>query len=93
MSKGPRGEKRPADVIGAAVLAGKIATGEASETVTVPETLPRRPARNGLVNSICASRGKRGPVCARGAVVAFAPTFAAFALDLRRGATRETDVA
>lgn len=28
MPKGPRGEKRPADVIGAAVMVGKIATGE-----------------------------------------------------------------
>jgi len=28
MLKGPKGEKRPADVIGAAVMVGKIATGE-----------------------------------------------------------------
>jgi hypothetical protein len=28
MSKGPKGEKRPADVIGAAVLVARIATGE-----------------------------------------------------------------
>lgn len=28
MPKGPKGEKRPADVIGAAVMVGKIATGE-----------------------------------------------------------------
>lgn len=28
MPKGPRGEKRPADVIGAAVMIGRIATGE-----------------------------------------------------------------
>ena len=32
MPKGPQGQKRPADVIGAAVLVGKIATGEAMET-------------------------------------------------------------
>lgn len=31
MPKGPRGEKRPADVIGAAVLVGRIATGEAED--------------------------------------------------------------
>ena len=29
MPRGPRGEKRPADVIGAAVMVAKIATGEA----------------------------------------------------------------
>jgi hypothetical protein len=28
MPRGPRGEKRPADVIGAAVMVGRIATGE-----------------------------------------------------------------
>lgn len=32
MPKGPQGQKRPADVIGAAVLVGKIATGEAQES-------------------------------------------------------------
>lgn len=31
MPKGPRGEKRPADVIGTAVMVGRIATGEISE--------------------------------------------------------------
>ena len=31
MPKGPKGEKRPADVIGAAVKVMKIATGEAKE--------------------------------------------------------------
>ena len=33
MPKGPRGEKRPADAIGLAVLVGKIATGEVIETL------------------------------------------------------------
>lgn len=31
MPKGPRGEKRPADVIGAAIMVAKIATGEETE--------------------------------------------------------------
>jgi len=31
MPKGPKGEKRPADVIGAAVMVAKIATGEITE--------------------------------------------------------------
>jgi hypothetical protein len=35
MPRGPKGEKRPADVIGAAVMVGKIATGEIDETVYV----------------------------------------------------------
>lgn len=32
MPKGPRGEKRPADAIGLAVMVGKIATGEIEDT-------------------------------------------------------------
>ena len=37
MPKGPRGEKRPADVIGAAVKVAKIATGEIEEYIDTPE--------------------------------------------------------
>lgn len=32
MPRGPKGERRPADVIGAAIMAAKIATGEIEET-------------------------------------------------------------
>ena len=34
MPRGPQGEKRPADVIGAAVMIGKIATGEIDDLTT-----------------------------------------------------------
>ena len=34
MPKGPKGEKRPADAIGAAVMVAKIATGEIEEELT-----------------------------------------------------------
>lgn len=33
MAKGPRGEKRPGDVIGAAIKVAKIATGEETEEI------------------------------------------------------------
>jgi hypothetical protein len=36
MPRGPRGEKRPADVIGAAVKVMRIATGEEEDEVTDP---------------------------------------------------------
>lgn len=36
MPKGPRGEKRPADAIGLAVMIGKIATGEIEDTAGSP---------------------------------------------------------
>jgi hypothetical protein len=45
MPKGPRGEKRPADVIGAAIMAAKIATGEITEQT--PETEGKAYARKG----------------------------------------------
>jgi hypothetical protein len=32
MPRGPKGEKRPADVVSAAVMVGKIATGEIDES-------------------------------------------------------------
>ena len=32
MPKGPQGQKRPADVIGAAALVGRIATGDVEDT-------------------------------------------------------------
>jgi hypothetical protein len=34
MPRGPRGEKRPGDVIGAAIMVAKIATGELEDKVT-----------------------------------------------------------
>ncbi len=34
MPRGPKGEKRPADVIGAAVMVGRIATGEIDDPKT-----------------------------------------------------------
>ena len=37
MPKGPRGQKRPADVIGAAVMIAKIATGEINEAEAVDD--------------------------------------------------------
>jgi hypothetical protein len=33
MPKGPQGQKRPADVIGNAIMVAKIATGEIAETI------------------------------------------------------------
>jgi len=36
MPKGPRGEKRPADVIGGAIMVAKIATGEITEELRQP---------------------------------------------------------
>jgi hypothetical protein len=46
MPKGPRGEKRPADVIGAAVMVGRIATGEVKDKCDEPlDVAPEKPAK------------------------------------------------
>ncbi len=54
MPKGPKGEKRPADVIGVAVKVMRIATGEIEdETLSVPtQRLPCQPARFGVTFSV-----------------------------------------
>jgi hypothetical protein len=46
MPKGPKGEKRPSDVIGAAVKVMKIATGEIAENIA-PEPLASAAAELG----------------------------------------------
>ena len=50
MPKGPKGEKRPADVIGAAVMVAKIATGEE------PEDYGSKPEKN----QAAAELGRKG---------------------------------
>ncbi len=52
MPKGPKGEKRPADVIGAAVKVMRIATGEEPEDIDTPESQGKDLA--------AVSMGKRG---------------------------------
>lgn len=37
MPKGPNGQKRPGDVIGAAIMVGRIATGEIEDNETAPD--------------------------------------------------------
>jgi hypothetical protein len=44
MPRGPKGEKRPADTNAAAVLVGKIATGEADDVKPTPESEGKDPA-------------------------------------------------
>jgi hypothetical protein len=39
MPRGPRGEKRPADVIGTAIKVARIATGEEAERAALPAGL------------------------------------------------------
>jgi hypothetical protein len=48
MPKGPRGERRPADVIGNAVHVMRIATGEIEDTVSTPDPAKEYMRKGGL---------------------------------------------
>jgi hypothetical protein len=52
MPRGPKGEKRPADVIGTAIMVGRIATGEIDEGAGAPPDDGKDPA--------AVSLGRRG---------------------------------
>jgi hypothetical protein len=47
MPKGPRGERRPADVVGAAIKVAKIATGEIEEDTDEPQSAAAELGRKG----------------------------------------------
>jgi len=55
MPTGPKGEKRPADVIGAAIMVAKIATGEIEDTI---EDDGKDPAAKALGRKGGAARAK-----------------------------------
>ena len=59
MPKGPRGEKRPADVIGNAVLVGRIATGDAVDTPGKSPNRAKGGKAGGLARAKKLSAGKR----------------------------------
>jgi hypothetical protein len=48
MPRGPKGERRPADVIGNAVHIMRVATGEIEEPVTTPDPAKEHMRRGGL---------------------------------------------
>ena len=50
MPKGPRGEKRPGDVIGAAIMVAKIATGEVEDNADESKTHHRKGGLKGGVS-------------------------------------------
>ena len=70
MPKGPRGEKRPADVIGAAVKVMQIATGQ------IEELLPSRRAAGGQVGgkarAAALSKRKRTEIAKKAATIRWA---------------------
>jgi len=68
MPKGPQGQKRPADVIGAAVLVGKIATGEAEEVrEPIKSAAAELGSRGGKARAKALSKRKRKEIAQKAA--------------------------
>ena len=67
MPKGPRGEKRPADVIGAAVKVMRIATGEETEELAVKSAAAELGSRGGKARAKALSKKKRAEIAKRAA--------------------------
>ena len=69
MPKGPRGEKRPADVIGNAVHVMRIATGEVADEVRDPakEHMRRGGLKGGLARKKALSPEKRKAIAKKAA--------------------------
>lgn len=68
MPKGPQGQKRPADVIGAAVMVGKIATGEVGETAPLPKSAAAEMgSKGGKARAASLSKRKRREIAKRAA--------------------------
>ncbi len=67
MPKGPKGEKRPADVIGAAIMIGKIATGEIVEVEVKPSAAAELGRKGGKARATSLSAKKRTEIARKAA--------------------------
>jgi hypothetical protein len=67
MPRGPKGEKRPADVIGAAVMVAKIATGEVSESLPSETAAASLGRKGGKARAAKLSAKERKEIASRAA--------------------------
>ena len=67
MPKGPRGEKRLADVIGVAVKVMRIATGQKSEEIAVKSAAAEPGSRGGKARAAKLSKKKRAEIARKAA--------------------------
>ena len=67
MPKGPRGEHRPADLIGCAVTVARIATGEAPEDIPAPSGRVRSGIAGGAARAKTMSKEDRSAVARKAA--------------------------
>jgi hypothetical protein len=57
--KGPQGQRRPGDVIGAAIMVAKIATGEITETERVRSAAAELGSKGGKARAAALTKKKR----------------------------------
>lgn len=67
MLKGPKGEKRPADAIGLAVMIGKIATGEVEDETPDDGKDPAAKAMGGKARAAKLSPDRRSDIAKKAA--------------------------
>ena len=68
MPKGPRGEKRPADAIGLAVMVGKIATGEIEdEREELSSAAAQLGSKGGKARGVALSAERRREIASKAA--------------------------
>ncbi len=75
MPKGPRGEKRPGDVIGAAIMVAKIATGEVEDTATPADKAhhSRGGKKGGAARAAALTPAQRSEIAKKAAAKRWAP--------------------
>lgn len=67
MPKGPKGQKRPADVIGCAIMVAKIATGELEEELEEPPGKVRSGKAGGKARAAKLTAKKRTAIAKKAA--------------------------
>ena len=67
MPKGPQGQKRPADVIGAAVMVARIATGEITEDQKIKSAAAELGSKGGKARAAVLSKKKRAEIAEKAA--------------------------
>lgn len=67
MPKGPKGQKRPADAIGAAIAVAKIATGEEEDTEDVVSDLANPKSEGGKRRAATLSAARRKEIARKAA--------------------------
>lgn len=67
MPRGPQGQKRPADVIGAAVMVGRIATGEIEERPKPQSAAAELGSKGGRARASRLTRQRKAEIAKKGA--------------------------